>query len=78
MTVGLACSVCHELRNPLHAVMATLAHLTDDGTLSDDHRLDVKVLSACASQMQRLVNDVLDMAKLKTRTLKIVKEQVGV
>ncbi len=56
--------------------MATLEFLMDDSTLSEDQANDIHVLHLCASHMQRLVNDVLDLAKLREGSLKIQPEAV--
>ena len=70
-------AACHELRNPLHAIMATLTFLMDDATLTKEQSSDIEVLFTCASHMQRLVNDVLDIAKLREGSLKIQAVQVS-
>lgn len=70
-------TACHELRNPLHAIMATLDFLLTDGSLTPEQAADVNVIYLSASTMQRLVNDVLDLAKLRDGTLKIEPEPVS-
>jgi signal transduction histidine kinase len=67
---------CHELRNPLHAILATLGFLVEDESLTEAQARDVNVLFRAASDMQRLVNDVLDLAKLREGSLKIREEAV--
>ena len=56
--------------------MATLGFLTEDTRLEPDQVMDVNVLFSSASHMQRLVNDVLDLAKLREGSLKITPEAV--
>ena len=56
--------------------MATLEFLVEDATLTQDQASDVNILFLSASQMQRLVNDVLDLAKLREGSLKIMLEPV--
>jgi signal transduction histidine kinase len=58
--------------------MATLAFMMEDGDLTEDQASDVNILHLSASHMQRLVNDVLDLAKLREGTLKIFPEMVRV
>ena len=48
----------------------------EDTTLTSEQADDINVLYLCASHMQRLVNDVLDMAKLREGSLTIQREQV--
>ena len=56
--------------------MASLGFLMEDDTLTEDQYADIHVLFLCASQMQRLVNDVLDLAKLREGSLRIQPEPV--
>ena len=69
-------TACHELRNPLHAIMATLGFMMEDATMTAEQASDVNIIYLSASHMQRLVNDVLDLAKLREGTLKICPELV--
>jgi signal transduction histidine kinase len=70
-------SACHELRNPLHAIMATLEFLVEDtSTLTTEQHSDILAIHMSASHMQRLVNDVLDLAKLREGSLQIRPESV--
>ena len=66
---------CHELRNPLHAVMATIRFLEEE-KLTAEQIDDVKSLKGLATSMVRLVNDVLDLAKLNEGSLTLAFEQV--
>ncbi len=75
----LCCAVaaCHELRNPLHAIMATLDFLVEDTpALTAQQHSDVLAIHTSAAHMQRLVNDVLDLAKLREGSLQIRTEPV--
>ncbi len=58
-------SACHELRNPLHAILAMLDLLIDDPAMKSQQLQDILSIQVCAFNMQRLVNDVLDLAKLR-------------
>ncbi len=71
-------SACHELRNPLHAVSAIL----DDWKSAQDMlvpemKADVDSLASLASSMVRLVNDVLDLARINDGSLTLAFEPVG-
>ena len=67
----MARTACHELRNPLHAILAMLGFLAEDDGLSVMQRQDVSAIQLCAFNMQRLVNDVLDLAKLREGKLQL-------
>jgi signal transduction histidine kinase len=56
--------------------MATLGFMMEDQTLTEEQASDVNIIYLSASHMQRLVNDVLDLAKLREGTLKITPEKV--
>ena len=64
-------AACHELRNPLHAILAMLEFLIDDPGVKSQHRQDIASIQVCAFNMQRLVNDVLDFAKLREGELQL-------
>jgi hypothetical protein len=69
---------CHELRNPLHAIMAMLDFLTQGwSTMTSEQRSDLGAIQHCAFNMQRLVNDVLDLAKLREGALALHPVAVG-
>jgi signal transduction histidine kinase/ActR/RegA family two-component response regulator len=55
--------MCHELRNPLHAILATSEQLS---TVSSAERDDgIKVIIEAAANMRTIVNDVLDLGKME-------------
>ena len=74
--VAVFCPACHELRNPLHGITAIIRFFEDDTSLSREHRDDLQSLKGLATSMQRLINDVLDLAKLSDGTLLLAVEQV--
>ena len=63
----------HELRTPLNAVMGFAQLLGTDKklVLSDDQRECVDQINAASSHLMALVNDVLDIAKIESGSLKI-------
>ena len=69
-------SVCHELRNPLHVVVAAIGFLEEDDSIFGTAAEDISAIASSAAHMQRLVNDVLDLSKLQAGTLKIAAQKV--
>ena len=67
-TLGYA---CHELRNPLHAISASAAFLAENIKPGDEGYEDIQSILTGAGQMHRLVNDVLDLGKLRAGKLEI-------
>jgi signal transduction histidine kinase len=72
----MSLAVCHELRNPLHVILAAVSFLRGNSTIAGVAAEDIAAISSSASHMQRLVNDVLDMSKLQAGTLHIIQEPV--
>jgi signal transduction histidine kinase len=60
-------AVSHELRTPLNAINALSRMLADqsDGTLNDEQQRQVSYIRQAAETLSRLVNDLLDLAKVE-------------
>jgi PAS domain S-box-containing protein len=73
MNTEFVATVAHELRGPLSSVVA-FAHLlgdADSGPLSDDQRSYVDVIDRNANRLLRLIEDLLLLARLESRTLQL-------
>jgi signal transduction histidine kinase len=70
-TLGYA---CHELRNPLHAISASAGFLAETIPPGSEGYEDIQSILTGAGQMHRLVNDVLDLGKLRAGKLAIQPE----
>jgi signal transduction histidine kinase len=70
-------SVSHELRTPLTAIRGHVAALRE-GVLDDEasERRSLEVISEEAMRLERLVGDVLDLAKLDARRFAVLHEEV--
>jgi signal transduction histidine kinase len=70
-------SVSHELRTPLTAIRGHVAALRE-GVLDDEsaRRRSLEVISEEALRLERLVGDVLDLAKLDARRFALLHEEV--
>jgi signal transduction histidine kinase len=70
-------SVSHELRTPLTAirghVSALLEGVVDDPELE---RVSLETVEAEATRLERLVGDILDLAKLDTHRFTVTREEV--
>jgi signal transduction histidine kinase len=75
---SLPVAACHELRNPLHAILAMIGFLAEDTSLGRQQQHDIASIQVCAFNMQRLVNDVLDLAKLREGKLALQPVMVRV
>jgi two-component system sensor histidine kinase BaeS len=70
-------SVSHELRTPLTAIRGHVAALRE-GVFDDEaaRRRSLEVISEEALRLERLVGDVLDLAKLDARRFALLREEV--
>src|SRR4029077_16931223 len=70
-------SVSHELRTPLTAIRGHVAALRE-GVVDDEasQRRSLEVISEEAMRLERLVGDVLDLAKLDARRFALLREEV--
>jgi signal transduction histidine kinase len=57
--------VGHDLRNPLTAILAATTLLDRLGTLDDRQRYAVQRISSSAERMQRMISDLLDLARTR-------------
>jgi signal transduction histidine kinase/ActR/RegA family two-component response regulator len=63
-------SISHELRTPLHGVIG-ISHLLERSALDADQRQLLAMLSGAASQLERLITDLLDLTRSATGTLSL-------
>ncbi|HZS31521.1 MAG TPA: HAMP domain-containing sensor histidine kinase [Gaiellaceae bacterium] len=70
-------SVSHELRTPLTAIRGHVAALRE-GVIDDEEsqRRSLDVVAEEAVRLERLVGDVLDLAKLDARRFALLREEV--
>jgi signal transduction histidine kinase len=70
-------SVSHELRTPLTAIRGHVSALLE-GVVDDpaDQRASLETVEAEATRLERLVGDILDLAKLDTHRFTVTREEV--
>ncbi|HVW90426.1 MAG TPA: HAMP domain-containing sensor histidine kinase [Gaiellaceae bacterium] len=70
-------SVSHELRTPLTAIRGHVAAIAD-GVIDDPElqRASLETVQAEAQRLERLVGDILDLAKLDTHRFTVTTEEV--
>ena len=70
-------SVSHELRTPLTAIRGHVAALRE-GVVEDEELVQqsLETVELEAQRLERLVGDILDLAKLDTRRFQVMREEV--
>jgi len=68
-------TVSHELRTPLTAIRGHVAALAEG--LVDDPEVSLAILTAEADRLERLVGDILDLARLDAHRFTLTREEVG-
>ena len=71
-------SVSHELRTPLTAIRGHVAALLDEGVVVDpeSRHQSLETVEAEAQRLERLVGDILDLAKLDAHRFTVLTEEV--
>ena len=71
-------SMSHELRTPMNAILGFGQILEFDETLNVDQRDSVSEILKGGRHLLKLINDVLDLAKIESSSVKLSLEAVGV
>jgi signal transduction histidine kinase len=71
-------SVSHELRTPLTAIRGHVSALLDEGVVVDpeSRQQSLETVAAETQRLERLVGDILDLAKLDTHRFTVLTEEV--
>ncbi|KAI8832730.1 hypothetical protein BC829DRAFT_422717 [Chytridium lagenaria] len=69
--------LCHELRNPLHAILNINVFLKET-PLSPDQRQLLQAMSIASTYMSQIINDVLDTSKFEAGNVTFAREPVDV
>nr|AKT76089.1 phytochrome [Tetraselmis cordiformis] len=71
--------LCHEIRNPVNGILATVQAMEEMMSQKDNEKLDVcemfdlvKTTMACTDQLRRTVDGILDINKLEEEKLDVV------
>ena len=73
-------AVSHELRTPLNAISALSRMLAEqsDGPLNDEQQRQVSYIRQAADTLSRLVNDLLDLAKVEAGRIDLHSSKIAV
>lgn len=70
--------VSHDLRNPLHTIAMGTELLLEGGVSEEQRRRQVTIIRRAGDRMNRLVKDLLDVAKLESGHLSIQRRAITV
>ncbi|RKL66438.1 histidine kinase [Salipaludibacillus neizhouensis] len=70
----------HELRNPLHGIINIIQSILDDQTSppSNEHRKRLNILIHVSKRMSFMLNDLLEVTRLKEKTIQLDINKVRV
>ncbi len=71
-------NVSHELRTPLNAILGFAQILEKEGGLPGHLREYVRTIHQSGRHLLDLINDVIDMARLESRRLKVERETMDI
>ncbi len=64
-------NMSHELRTPLNAILGFSRMLSDDTRLANEQRASLDIINRSGEHLLRLINDVLEMAKIEAGRLQL-------
>ena len=70
--------VTHELRNPLTSIRASLGTIDEAGPVTDQQKHLIDLANRSIERLSRLINDLLDTAKMEAGKLSIAPKAVDV
>ena len=70
----------HELRNPLHGILNIAQTIIDRGgnKLEEKNRKNLELLLTIGNHMSFMLNDLLDLKRLKEKTLRLQKKPIAI
>ena len=70
-------NVSHELRTPLNSILGFTLNLLDgvDGAVNDEQRRSLQKVEKASHRLLQLINDVLDLSKLRAGRMEINAER---
>jgi two-component system response regulator NreC len=69
--------VAHDLRNPLGVINITLGLLLQGEIAPEQYPHHLRVMQRSATQLDRIIQDLLDVARIEGGTLRLERQRVG-
>lgn len=70
-------NISHELRTPLNSIILLSDILTKRDSISKDEREKILVINNAGSELLELINNLLDISKIESGKLDVIKEEVS-
>ncbi|MGK5091800.1 ATP-binding protein [Deltaproteobacteria bacterium TL4] len=64
-------NISHETRTPLNVILGHVQNLNNDQTMKQQHRRALKAMLQAGSQLMEILNDILNISKIESGTLKL-------
>ena len=62
-------NVSHELRTPVTLILSPVEELLNDGTLKQDHKNQLQLVSRSAHRLLKLINSLLDFSRIEAKKM---------
>lgn len=68
-------NITHELRTPVNGIKGNVRFLVEKGNLTKEQEDTLSIVTTCCSNMEKIINNLLDYAKMDAGKLTIEKEK---
>jgi len=68
-------TISHELRTPMNGILGFVEILAEDPDIADDNQETVEHIQSCATTLMAVINQLLDLSKLESRSIKLDSAQ---
>jgi len=70
-------NMSHEIRTPMNGIMGFSEMLDDPDISPENQKLYLKFIVNSSTQLLRIIDDIIEISKLATKQVKVVKERVS-
>ncbi|MCP3926738.1 MAG: response regulator [Desulfobacterales bacterium] len=71
-------NMSHEIRTPMNSIMGYAQLMKHDSTLSEEQKENLYFINQSSKHLLAIINDVLEMARIDTRKLKLLYEDFNI
>ncbi len=71
-------NMSHEIRTPMNAIMGFSDLLGDENLTPENRQYYTKIIQNSSNQLLRIINDILEISKLGTKQVKVIKSEVNI